>query len=86
MTFPAGGAEALRDDLLRFVAGRVPQGETLEADTDLLESELLDSLLIIDVCAHIEGAYGVKLENADIAPRNFRTVSSLASLVAERRK
>jgi methoxymalonate biosynthesis acyl carrier protein len=74
-----------RDDLLRFVAARVPAGEEITADTDLLESELLDSLLIMDVVVHVEKTYGVKLENADIAPRNFRTVGSIANLVASRR-
>ncbi|MBA3315621.1 MAG: phosphopantetheine-binding protein [Planctomycetota bacterium] len=75
----------LRNDLLNFVSGRVPEGESVTVETDLLETELLDSLLIMDLVAHIESAYGVKLENADIAPRHFRTVDSLARLVAERR-
>ena len=79
------GAGAVGDDLLRFVAGRVSPGEAITLETDLLESELLDSLLIMDVCAHVESAYGVRLENADIAPRNFRTVAALATLVEERR-
>ena len=75
----------IRDELLRFVATRVPAGEPLTAETDLLESELLDSLLVMDVVAHVESAYGVKLENSDIAPRNFRTVAAIARIVAERR-
>ena len=75
----------IRDELLGFVATRVPAGEPLTAETDLLETELLDSLLVMDVVAHVESAYGVKLENSDIAPRNFRTVAAIAGLVAERR-
>jgi len=77
--------EALRDELLRFVAARVPAGEPVASDTDLLESELLDSLLIMDVIAHVEAAHGVKLDNADIAPRHFRTVEAIAALVAAKR-
>lgn len=75
----------LREELLKFVAARVPAGEPPTAETDLLESELLDSLLVMDLVAHIESAYGVRLENADISPRNFRTVTALAALVAQRR-
>jgi len=82
----AGEAGELRDELLKFVATRVPAGEPLTAETDLLESELLDSLLVMDVVAHVEAKYGVKLENSDIAPRNFRTVAAIAGLVSERRK
>jgi acyl carrier protein len=73
------------DDLVRFVGSRVSDDEPVTADTDLLEAELLDSLLIMDVVAHVEKAFGVKLENSDIAPRHFRTVGSLANLVVERR-
>lgn len=76
---------ALREELLKFVAARLPAGEPLSAETDLLEADLLDSLLIMDIVAHVESAYGVRLENADIAPRNFRTVAALADLVAQRR-
>ena len=76
--------DTIRQDLLRFVTSRVPAGEPLDADTDLLEADLLDSLLIMDVVAHVEATYGVRLENADIAPRNVRSVSTLAALVASR--
>ena len=72
------------DDLVRFVGSRVSEDEPITADTDLLETELLDSLLIMDVVAHVEKTFGVKLENTDIAPRHFRTAGSLANLVAER--
>ena len=80
MTLP----NEVRADLLGFVSGRVAHDEPINAETDLLESELLDSLLIIDVVAHIEHAFGVKIENADIAPRHFRTIGALADLVVER--
>lgn len=76
--------ELICDDLVRFVSSRVPADEPISAETDLLESELLDSLLIMDVVAHVEKTFGVKLDNADIAPRHFRTAGSLANLVAER--
>lgn len=76
--------EKICDDLVRFVSSRVPDEEAVTSETDLLEAELLDSLLIMDVVAHIEKTFGVKLENTDIAPRHFRTVGSLADLVAGR--
>jgi acyl carrier protein len=75
----------IREDLLKFVGARVPAGGAVTADTDLLEEDLLDSLLIMDVVAHVERSHGVKLDNADIAPRNFRTVGAIANLVSERK-
>jgi acyl carrier protein len=76
--------EHISGELVRFIADRVPDDEPVSADTDLLETELLDSLLIMDLVAHVEKTFGVKVENADIAPRHFRTAASLAKLVAER--
>lgn len=79
------GQQAICNELLDFLAKRVSAGEPLRANTDLLESELLDSLLVMDVVAHVESAYGARLENSDITPRNFRTVAAIAGLVSERR-
>jgi acyl carrier protein len=78
--------DTVEQELLSFIASRVASGAQLATDTDLLEDELLDSLLIMDVVAHMEGRYGVRLENTDIAPANFRTVERLAGLIAARRR
>lgn len=75
----------IQADLLQFLSARVPDDEALTPETDLLESELLDSLLIMDLVAHIEKTHQVKLGNADIAPRHFRTIESLTHLVVERK-
>ena len=85
MPAPGDGTAQVRSDLLQFLATRVPTGEELTPETDLLEADLLDSMLIMDVCAHVERTHGVTLQNADIAPRHFRTVAALADLVTERR-
>ncbi len=79
------GDEALRAELLKFVSSRVFAGEPVSEETDLLEEELLDSLLVMDVVAHVESAYGVRLGEGDIAPRNFRTVAAIADLIGRKR-
>lgn len=78
--------ESIRWDLISFTAARVTDGKSVDADTDLIESELLDSLLVMDLIAHIEGRYGIRLENTEIAPRNFRTIGALAELVAGKKQ
>lgn len=75
----------IQADLLQFLSTRVSDEEELTPETDLLENELLDSLLIMDLVAHIEKTHQVKLSNADIAPRHFRTIESLTNLVTERK-
>ena len=82
--FTASPVRQVGRELLEFLSSRVPDGQSLTVETDLLEAEVLDSLLIMDLAAHVERTYGVKLENTDIAPRHFRSVAALAELVAER--
>lgn len=81
---PSQSVAEIRVGLLEYLAARLPEETGLDIDTDLLTEELLDSLLIMDLVAHIEAEQGVKLANSDIAPRHFRTVRALAALVAER--
>lgn len=75
----------IRAELLDFLASRLPEESDLDAETDLMTDELLDSLLIMDIVAHAEAVHGAALTNTDIAPRNFRTVRTLADLIIERR-
>jgi acyl carrier protein len=60
-------------------------GDDLAAHSDLVSTGILDSLLIMDLIAHVEHAYRVRLENDDISPDNFRTTRALAELVNARR-
>lgn len=75
----------IRAELLDFLASRLPEESELDIETDLLTDELLDSLLIMDIVAHAEATHGATLINTDIAPRNFRTVGTIANLITERR-
>jgi acyl carrier protein len=75
---------AICDDLLQVLRERLRGGGPIDAETDLVEGDLLDSLGVMALVAAVEKRYGVRLENADIAPRNFRTAAALAALVAQR--
>ncbi|BEV44894.1 phosphopantetheine-binding protein [Afipia carboxidovorans] len=68
-------------EILKFVASRCPNYSGLGRDTDLLEEELLDSLLLIDVIYQIEERYGIKLGGEHVGPVHFRTPGTIADLV-----
>jgi acyl carrier protein len=74
----------IETEIIEFLAER-GGGEHLAPRTDLLASGLLDSLLIMDLIAHLEHAYCIRLRNDDVAPANFRTPAALAGLVNARR-
>jgi acyl carrier protein len=60
-------------------------GGGLAPHSELISTGILDSLLIMDLIAHVEHAYCVRLENDDVSPEHFRTTAALADLVHARR-
>jgi acyl carrier protein len=58
--------------------------DDITADTDLIETGLLESLMILDLNAHIEQRYEICFEPEEVAPRNFRSVRTLAALITRK--
>lgn len=55
----------------------------LENDTELLQSEILDSLGIAQLVAGIETEFDIELDGDDILPENFSTVNSISNLISK---
>ncbi len=72
---------SLEANLLRFVQLRGERYARVTSLTDLIETGLLDSLLLLDLILHIEELCGVQFESNHIDPSNFRTVSAIVNLV-----
>ena len=78
------GAQSVETKLLAFIKTRGKSRANVTADTDLLESELLDSLLLIDLILHIEEIYGIQLGGDDVDPSNFRTIAAMVNFLHKR--
>lgn len=55
----------------------------VDADSDFLFSEL-DSLGITTILMMLSDEFGISLESSDVTPKNFKSVDSLAALVASK--
>lgn len=53
-------------------------------DESLLERGILDSLGLLHLLAFLEQEYQVLIEDQDIVPENFESVSAIARLVGRR--
>ena len=53
----------------------------LTNDTQLWDEELIDSMGIMMLIAHIESEYDVDVEVEDVDVENFKSVSKIAALV-----
>jgi acyl carrier protein len=57
----------------------------LPDDYDLLGNGVIDSLGLLRLIAWLEQRFGVSVDEIDIAPEDFRTVSAIGDVVARAR-
>jgi len=77
--------KGLEGDLMRFVQSRGTRYAKATLQTDLLETGILDSLLLMDLIFHIEEAYGVRFDSDQVNPSNFRTIEDTVSFVLKQK-
>ena len=73
----------LEADLLHFVQSRGSRHAEVTSQTDLLESGLLDSLLLMDLIFHTEEVYGIRFDSDHVNPANFRRIVDIVKFVLE---
>lgn len=66
------------------VSAFVPRGVVVDADTQLLERGLLDSVGMVNILLELEARLGITLTPADLAFDHFRDCRLLAARLAER--
>lgn len=83
---PATLAE-LHSQLIDFFVDTyyVASPDELEADTPLLETGILDSTGVLELVAHLEERYGVRVRDEDIIPANMNSVASLGQYIIDHR-
>jgi acyl carrier protein len=55
---------------------------TIRDDESLLEAGLLDSVAMVDLVAHLEQTYGIRVDEDDMTPENFDSISAIAAYLA----
>jgi acyl carrier protein len=61
---------------------RVRDAERLDAETPLLRMGVIDSLDIVKLAGFIEQTFRVRVNETELTPGNFRTLSAIARYVA----
>lgn len=54
---------------------------TVEPDEKLWESEILDSITVVELAVEIENEYGIKIPFDEIVVENFETVNLLIAYI-----
>ncbi len=71
---------SLHDRINKLLSTRI-HIEAPSVEVDLMESGLLDSLLLVELMAGIEEEFGVKISFDEIELDNFRSVARIAEFV-----
>ena len=56
--------------------------DVASAETDLIETGLLDSLALVELLARLEESFDVSISPDDLELENFRSIDSIARFIA----
>lgn len=66
-----------------FVERRFPlvKSQGLDNDANLLDGGAIDSMGLLDVVGFLEERFGIEVDDDDLAPENFQSITDLARFV-----
>jgi acyl carrier protein len=71
----------------RFVEAKLPHTNIKIADDyPLLDSGLIDSVGLFELVSHLEQECGVKIEDEELVPENFRTINDIVAFLNGKRR
>jgi len=53
----------------------------LDATTDLVNAGIIDSLTLIQLVTHIESVAGIKIDDDEVNPDNFKDIASIVAFI-----
>jgi acyl carrier protein len=77
-------ADTIASVLIDYLQSSQGMARSMNAETDLVESGMLDSMLVMDLICFLEARFQVSMEPADINPQNLRSVTCLAHYLQAR--
>lgn len=77
----------IKRDLRNFVVETFLFGQDngLTDDTSFLEQGIVDSTGVLELVAHLEKTYSLKVKDEELIPDNLDSINSLANFVAGKR-
>jgi len=76
--------DGLEEALVKYIMTEVNPKANVDAHTDLLAGEVLDSLGILAIIGFVEDRYGLEIEAEEVSLDSFRSVAAIRQLVADK--
>ncbi len=77
-------SEGKQAEILEFIRSLESANDSIDVNTDLISSGVLDSLSVMELVAFLSEKFGVTIPAGDVTPVNLRTVVTLSALVEAR--
>ncbi len=77
----------IKQGLREFISAEMKwdgSASDLTDDYQLLEKEVVDSLGIFKIISFLENEYDIIVDDDDLVPENFNTISSISELVSSK--
>lgn len=74
----------MKEELLQILTEVVP-GVDFEAETALVDDEILESLDIVTIVSEIKDVFDVEITVDDLVPENFNSVEAILALIQARK-
>ncbi len=81
MTDPTDSLEAA---LIEMIVAEITYGQPIEVETDLLLSELVDSLGVVRIVTWLEERLETEIDPTDVVIENFQSVAQMVRYINER--
>jgi acyl carrier protein len=75
------------DAIRRFLSQdlRIADAQTLAPDVPLVQKGVIDSIELMQVAAFVEKEFGITVDETEVVPSNFRSLSTMAAFVERKR-
>ncbi len=75
-----------RDEIRQFITQTFLFGQPLELDDrgSLLENGIIDSTGVLELVAHLEEVYRVKVDNEELVPDNLDSIEAIVTYLARK--
>ena len=79
-------SEMMKDTIQRYVEESflIEFGEQITGETDLFEAQIIDSFGFVELVAHLESTFGVKITDEDLLSSRLATLNGIVALMQER--
>jgi acyl carrier protein len=81
--------ESIEQQIAAFIASKIlfsKNGYTYPYEASFLEEGIVDSTSVLELVFYTENTYGISVDDSEITPENFDSVSKLADFVRSKKE